>query len=210
MVPRIVAAAPDAVLVVATDPPEPLAEAAQRLAPSERVISTGTYLDSLRFRLHIAERLGVSASSVDACVIGEHGTSSVFVWSSASIGGHKVEQIAAQRGIAFADFRKAVEQDVRYANISIIEGTGVSQYGIGIVNAHVAEAIASDERDVFPVGAYNPLYGVTLSLPSVVGREGAGDVWLPDMSAEETRALERSAGILKDAVAKHLKGIAPK
>ncbi len=204
IVPQIVAAAPGAVLVIATDPPEPLAEAAKRLAPQARVISAGTYLDSLRFRLHIAQRLAVSVSSVNAYVVGEHGTSSVFVWSSATIGGRRVETFAAQRGVALADFRDAVEQDVRYANITIIEGTGASQYGIGIVNARIAEAILHDERAVFPIGAYNTQFDVTLSLPSVVGRSGMSEVLMPDMSMEESQNLHRSADILKDAVARYV------
>jgi L-lactate dehydrogenase len=204
IVPQIVEAAPDTVLVVATDPPEPLAEAASRMAPQARVMSTGTYLDSLRFRLHIAQRLGVSASSVDAYVVGEHGTSSVFVWSSASVAGQRVAEVAAERGVAFTDLRNSVERDVRYANISIIEGTGASQYGIGMVNARIVEAIVGDERAVFPVGAHNAHYGTTLSLPGVVGRNGVGDVVAPDMSREESAALDRSAAILKAAVAEYV------
>jgi L-lactate dehydrogenase len=204
IVPQIVEAAPDTVLVVATDPPEPLAEAASRMAPQARVMSTGTYLDSLRFRLHIAQRLGVSASSVDAYVVGEHGTSSVFVWSSASVAGQRVAEVAAERGVAFTDLRNSVERDVRYANISIIEGTGASQYGIGMVNARIVEAIVGDEGAVFPVGAHNAHYGTTLSLPGVVGRNGVGDVVAPDMSREESAALDRSAAILKAAVAEYV------
>ena len=204
IVPRIVNAAPDAVLVIATDPPEPLAEATRRMAPESRVMSTGTYLDSLRFRVHIAERLAVSAPSVDAYVVGEHGTSSVFVWSSATVGGRRVAEIVAEDGVDFTELQHVVEQAVRDANISIIEGTGASQYGIGMVNARIADAIAGDERVVFPVGAYNTHYGTTLSLPAVIGRNGVGDIFMPDMSREESAALARSAGILADAVVKYV------
>ena len=204
IVPRIVNAAPDAVLVIATDPPEPLAEATRRMAPESRVMSTGTYLDSLRFRVHIAERLAVSAPSVDAYVVGEHGTSSVFVWSSATVGGRRVAKIVAEDGVDFTELQHVVEQAVRDANISIIEGTGASQYGIGMVNARIADALAGDERVVFPVGAYNAHYGTTLSLPAVIGRNGVGDIFMPDMSPEESAALARSAGILADAVVKYV------
>jgi len=204
IVPRIVNAAPDAVLVIATDPPEPLAEATRRMAPESRVMSTGTYLDSLRFRVHIAERLAVSAPSVDAYVVGEHGTSSVFVWSSATVGGRRVAKIVAEDGVDFTELQHVVEQAVRDANISIIEGTGASQYGIGMVNARIADAIAGNERVVFPVGAYNTHYGTTLSLPAVIGRNGVGDIFMPDMSPEESAALARSAGILADAVVKYV------
>ena len=107
----------------------------------------------------------------------------------------------ARRGIAFDEFREAVEQDVRYANITIIEGIGASQYGIGIVAARVAEAVLRDEQAVFPAGSHNEHYGVTLSLPSVVGKTGVSEVLWPEMSKEEQQALERSAETLKNAVA---------
>jgi L-lactate dehydrogenase len=168
------------------------------------VLSTSTYLDSLRFRVHLADRLGVSPASVDAYVVGEHGTSSVFLWSSARIGSMSVQDLLAQRKIAFDDCRKALEADVRYANISIIEGIGASQYGVGMVGARVAEAILRDERAVFPVGSHNPQYGVTLSLPSVVGRNGVSEILRPTMSDAELRALEHGVEVLRNAVAQYV------
>jgi L-lactate dehydrogenase len=204
IVPRLVKAAPGAVILVATDPPEPLVDITRHLAGHERVLGTSTYLDSLRFRVHLAQRLGVSPACVDAYVIGEHGTSSVFLWSSARIGGMRVHDLLVQRRIALDEFRRAVEHDVRYANISIIEGIGASQYGIGMVAGRVAEVVLRDERAVFPVGAHNARYGVALSLPSVVGNAGVCEVLWPEMSSEETRALERSVDTLKSAVGKYV------
>src|SRR6266446_8555803 len=193
IVPRVVKAAPAAVIVIATNPPEPLVEIARHLAGHDRVMSTSTYLDSLRFRVHLAERLGLSPACVDANVVGEHGTSSVFLWSSARISGMRVSDLLAKHHIAVEAFRQTIEQDVRYANITIIEGIGASQYGIGMVAARVAEVVLRDERAVFPVGSHNPRYGVALSLPSVVGRDGVSEVLWPEMSADEQRGLERSA-----------------
>jgi L-lactate dehydrogenase len=206
IVPRLVKAAPSAVILVATDPPEPLVDITRHLAGHERVLSTSTYLDSLRFRVHfLGERLGVSPSCIDASVIGEHGTSSVFLWSSARIGGMPVHEMLQRRDIPFDTFREAVEHDVRFANITVIEGTGASQYGIGMVAGRVAEVVLRDERAVFPAGAYNSRYGVTLSLPSVVGSAGVSEVLWPAMSEEEARALERSAQTLKNAVSEYVK-----
>src|SRR5579871_4622020 len=204
IVPRLVKAAPEAVLLIATNPPEALVEVARQLAGHERVLSTSTYLDTLRFRVHLAERLGVSPACVDAYVVGEHGTSSVFVWSSATVGGMRVADILAQRGIEPQAFRKAIEQDVRYANITIIEGIGASQYGIGMVAGRVAEVVLRDERAVFPVGSRNPRYGVALSLPSVVGRAGVSEILWPSMSKEEIDGLERSAQTLKSAISRYV------
>jgi L-lactate dehydrogenase len=209
IVPALMKVAPQAVIVVATDPPEPLVDVARALAGHERVLGTSTWLDSLRFRSHIAERLGVDPMSVDpmsveANVVGEHGTSSVFLWSSARIGGMPVADLLARRSLAFGDFRKAVERDVRYANITIIEGIGASQYGIGLVSARIAEAILHDERLVIPVGSHVPRFGTTVSLPSIVGRQGVSEVLEPAMSDDERQALERSAERLRETVRPYL------
>jgi L-lactate dehydrogenase len=89
---------------------------------------------------------------------------------------------------------------VRFANIAIISGTGASQYGIGMVCARIAEIVLRDERAVIPVGSFNPAYGVTLSLPSVVGRAGVERILEPAMSDEETKALLDSSRTLRNAV----------
>jgi L-lactate dehydrogenase len=203
IVPEIVAAAPTAVLLVVTDPPDPLADLVRQIAGHNRVLSTGTLIDSLRFRVHLAERLEVSVASVEAQVIGEHGTSEVLLWSTARVSGVPIAD-AGWAGGSFDEFRKSVERDVRYANITIIEGNGASQFGIGIVSARIAEAVLRDERAVLPIGTYNPRYGVTLSLPTVVGREGGNRILEPAMSDEERRALDESAEVLRQAVERTL------
>jgi L-lactate dehydrogenase len=199
IVPRVVEAAPDAVLLVVTDPPDPLADLARRLAAHDRVLSTGTYLDSLRFRVHLAAAAGVSPASVEALVLGEHGTSQVFIWSGARVAGVPIADALAQLGSWTDESRRAIEQDVRYANIAIIEGNGASLYGIGMVSARIAEMILRDERAVAPVGCYSERYGVTLSLPTVVGRAGAARVLAPKLSDDEEEALRHSADALRRA-----------
>jgi len=201
LVPRIVEAASDAIILVVTDPPDPLADIARGLAHHDRVLSTGTYLDSLRFRVHLAARLGVSPASVDAMVLGEHGTSQVFVWSAARVGGCPVFDALEQRDLPIDNFRRSIERDVRYANIAIIEGNDASQYGIGMVSARIAEIVLRDEQAAIPIGCYNPAYGVTLSLPAVVGRQGVVRILEPAISADERRALQRSADTLRSALA---------
>ncbi len=202
VIPKVVQAAPDAVLLIVTDPPDPLADLARGLAKHGRVVSTGTFLDSLRFRAHLARHFGVAPSSIDAQVLGEHGTSEVFLWSSARIGGIPVLKEIARRGLNPEEFRKKIESEVRYANITIIEGNDASQYGIGIVSARIAEAVLRDERIVIPAGSYHARYGVTFTLPSVLGREGVIEVLEPELSAGERQALEKSVEALKKVEAK--------
>jgi L-lactate dehydrogenase len=167
----------------------------------ERVLSTGTSLDTLRFRFHLGKRLNVSASDVEAVVLGEHGTSSVFLWSSARVGGKKVLDLLGESQTA-QTVREELEREVRYANITVIEGIGASQYGIGMVSARLTEMVLRDERAVIPIGCYNPTFGVTLSLPSVVGREGVHRLIEPEMSAAEQQGLQSSAEAIKAALSR--------
>jgi L-lactate dehydrogenase len=200
IVPQVVRAAPRAVIVVITDPPDPLADIARSSAGHDRVLSTGTFLDSLRFRVHLAEHFDVDANQVEAQVIGEHGTSQVFLWSTARIAGMPFSKLIAERGETLDTVRKKIEKDVRYANIAIIEGNDASQFGIGIVAARIAEIVLRDERAVIPIGSYNDRFGVTLSLPSIVGRSGVVRTFEPEMSAEERQALAVGATNLRKSL----------
>jgi L-lactate dehydrogenase len=201
IVPPIVRAAPAAVLVAVTDPPDPLADIARAAAGHARVLSAGTFLDSLRFRLHLGRHFGVDPAHVEAQVVGDHGTAQVFLWSSACISGVPVTRLVKARGERLADVRGKLEQEVRYANITIIEGHDASQYGIGIVSARIAEMVLRDERAAVPIGSYQHAFGVTLSLPSIVGRAGVIEVLDPDLSEEERAGLEKSAAMLRQALA---------
>ena len=201
IVPQIVRTAPKSVLVAVTDPPDPLADIAREAAGHDRVLSTGTFLDSLRFRLHLGKHFDVDPAYVGALVIGDHGTSQVFLWSSARIAGVPVTALLKQRGEKLDDVRTQLERDVRYANITIIEGHGASQYGIGIVSARIAEIVLRDERAAIAIGSYQGDLGVTLSLPSVVGGDGVVEVLQPDLAPEERSGLQISVQSLKNALA---------
>jgi L-lactate dehydrogenase len=200
IVPKIVRAAPQAVLVVVTDPPDPLADIARMAAGHDRVLSTGTFLDSLRFRVHLGAHFGVDPGDVEAQVIGDHGTSQVFLWSSARIAGVPLTTLLGERGENLTDLRTKVENDVRYANITIIEGHDASQYGIGIVSARIAEMVVRDECSAIPIGSYQREFGVTLSLPSIVGRAGVMATLPSELSPEERNGLQRSAENMRTAL----------
>jgi L-lactate dehydrogenase len=200
VIPQINAAAPDAVLLVVTDPPDPLAWLTRELVGHDRVLSTGTLLDSLRFRVHLGRKLKVAPTTIEAQVLGEHGTSQIFHWSGARVGGVPVADALGQCGVAHDDdFRAGIEKEVRYANITIIEGIGASQYGIGMVCARIAEIVLRDERAVVPIGVFHSNLGVTLSLPSVVGRNGCIQVLDPPLSKDERLGLDKSVETLRKA-----------
>ena len=201
ILPQLLRVAPEAVVLVVTDPPDPLADLV-RMFGFERVLSSGTFLDSLRFRFHLARQLNVNPNYVDAQILGEHGTSQVFLWSSASLAGVPLSDALQRTGRSREELQRSIEHDVRYANIAIIEGNQASQFGIGIVSARIAEMVLRDERAVIPIGSYNTDYGVTISLPSIVGRKGVVQILEPQMSGEERQALARSADTLRNAVSR--------
>lgn len=196
ILPQLSKVAPDAVILVLTDPPDPLADFVLQFG-FKHVLSSGTFLDSLRFRFHLGRYFKVDPSSVEAQVVGEHGTSEVLLWSSARVAG-----VPLLTGADDDQARKSLEHEVRYANITIIEGNQASQYGIGMAAARIAEMVLRDERAVIPIGSYNAKYGVTFSLPSLVGKEGVVQVLEPAMSDQERQALQRSADTLREAFAR--------
>jgi L-lactate dehydrogenase len=130
--------------------------------------------------------------------VGEHGTSEVMLWSSVRVSGAPLaEALGDDR--ALDDVRRGIEHDVRFANITIIEGNDASQFGIGVACARITEAILRDERAVMPVAVHRARYGTTIALPTVVGRDGGGGGFEPSMSEDERRALKRSAATLREA-----------
>ena len=105
-----------------------------------------------------------------------------------------------RRGEKLDEVRAQLEKDVRNANNTIIEGHDASQYGIGIVSARIAEIVSGDEHAAIPIGSYQRAFGVTLSLPSVVGRHGIVSVLEPELNDEELAGLEKSAQTLRAAL----------
>ncbi len=209
IIPRIADSSPEAIILVVTDPPDPLAEVARKLTKTNPIISSGTYLDTLRFRVQLARRLKCHPSSVDALVLGEHGTSQVYIWSSAQVGGEAILDYVRRRKWDVKRFQSKVENAVKFANINIIKGTGASQHGIGIVTARLVEAILRDERLVAPVGVHQKKYNVTLSLPAIIGNGGVLKILAPALSVQESNALAKSANFIKRSLAAWLKASKP-
>ena len=137
------------------------------------MLSTGTFLDSLRFRVYLGEHFDVDANQVEAQVIGEHGISQVFLWSTARIAGVSIDKLIEERGETLDDVHRQVETSVRYANIAIIEGNDASQFGIGIVAAGLRKWFFAMSERLCQSGRYNDRFGVTLSLPGVLSDEVA-------------------------------------
>jgi L-lactate dehydrogenase len=209
LVPRAIAAAPDAVLLVATNPVDVMTREATRLAaaagvPRERVVGSGTVLDTARFRALLGDHLGVSPQSVHAYVLGEHGDSEVLAWSGARVAGVPLAAFADDEGCRVDDVVRArVDEGVRRAAYHIIAGRGATSYGIGAGLARLAEAVRADERAAFTVSAVTDdcegVRDVALSLPRVLGARGVVRTLAPELDDDERRALRRSAEVLAEA-----------
>jgi L-lactate dehydrogenase len=146
----------------------------------------------------VAAELGVHPASVEGLVVGEHGTTEVMLWSSVRVAGTPLIE-ALDGHDALGGIRERVERQVRFANITIIEGNDASQFGIGVACARIVEAILRDEHVALPVAAFRARYGTTIALPSVVGRAGAVGDLEPSMSADERHRFEASAATLREA-----------
>jgi len=206
IIPKALAAAPDAILLVATNPVDVMTQVATRISglPRERVIGSGTILDTARFRALLGARLGVTPKSVHAAVVGEHGDSEVLLWSGAMAAGLPVDAFAAQTGRPLtAEDRAAIDDGVRRAAYRIIEGKGHTAFGIGGGIARLVGAIAGNERAVLTCSILNDSVAgvpeVALSLPRVLGAGGVLETVMPDLTDDEAAALKRSAEILKEA-----------
>ena len=198
VIPKIVDAAPDAIVLIVTNPPEPLAELARRLTGRKTIFSVGTMIDTLRFRFHLAECLGVAVQDIIASVVGEHGNGRVLLWSTARVGPTLVTQMLASNDLERV--RAVVDRKVRDANIEIIEKIGASRYGIGTCCGRLAQALATDEETLFDLGSYIPEFGMTLAFPTLVRRGGFVRALIPEMDGAERKAVDACAVKLQDAL----------
>lgn len=211
VIPSILEHAPDAILVIATNPVDVMTHLAARVAakhgvPSHRVIGTGTMLDTARFRALLSERVGLDARHVHGYVLGEHGDSEVLAWSNARVGGIPLDEFAAERGIDLgADVRAQIDTGVRRAAYSIIEGKGATYYGVASAIAHLAEVVLLDRRALLTVCTPEPTLAgvedVTVSMPHVVGGDGIIGSHHPiRLADDEQEALARSAAAIRELI----------
>lgn len=202
---EVLRVAPDAILLVASNPVDIMTDVTTRLSglPARRVIGSGTILDTARFRSLLGDHLGIAPQSVHAYVMGEHGDSEVLAWSAARAGSVSLRSFAAQVGAPLTDsVRARIDDGVRNAAYTIIDGKGATWYGIGAGLARIVRAILRDEQAVLSVsimtGEVEGVRDVALSVPRVVGRAGVTADLFPELDAEEHAALQRSAQLLKD------------
>lgn len=187
------------ILLLVANPVDVITYFAQKYSdlPKPQVIGSGTFLDSARLRGVLAAKTGVSASRIDAYVLGEHGESQFVAWSAASIGGVPLDQTLPPNTKLDKD---AIAEDTRNKATRIIENKGATNYGIGAVTASICKSILSDQRDIRPVSHYQEDLGVCLSIPAVIGRKGLIRTIEMRLDEEEKNKLKNSAAALKEII----------
>jgi L-lactate dehydrogenase len=198
---------PNPILVIATNPVDIMTHIAAKVAvakglPSNRVIGSGTTLDTARFRSLLGDYLGVDAHHVHGYVIGEHGDSEVLTWSIVDIGGVSLQEFAKMQNVSLDQtIRQSIDHDVRSAAYQIIEGKGATYYGIGAGLSRIIDVFAHDHRAILTVCTPSPevvgVKDVTISMPRLVRANGVIDTLPFKLSDEETLALQKSASMIR-------------
>ena len=198
----------EGILLIVSNPVDVLTYAAWKISgyPRERVIGSGTVLDTGRLKQLLGEELGVDSRNIHAFIVGEHGDSELAVWSEANVSGLDLEDFCRIRGRALdKEEMDRLYREVRDSAYEIIRRKGATYYGIAMAVGRIAACIVKDERAVLPVsvvldGQYG-LEGLALSIPSIVGRNGLKEILEIPLSGEERQALDASARQMKAAIA---------
>ncbi|WP_233261976.1 L-lactate dehydrogenase [Vitiosangium sp. GDMCC 1.1324] len=207
LVPQLLKVAPNALLLVVTNPVDVLTYVVQKLSglPARRVFGSGTVLDSSRLRFLLACHLKVAVQNVHAFIAGEHGDSELPLWSSASVGGIPLMQWAVPGHARLTEEdRTRIFDNVRTAAYQIIRGKGATNYAIGLATTQILEAVLHDEQRVLPVSSrmegYLGIHDVCLSIPSIVNRGGVESLLELPMNDAERDGLRRSADTIRQAI----------
>lgn len=203
IVPEVVKNNPNGILLIATNPVDVLTYASWKISglPAERVIGSGTVLDTARFRYLISQKAGVDPRSVHAYIIGEHGDSEVPVWSLANIAGMPLKTFCEMNCQDSSDDSwDSIFTDTRDAAARIIQLKGATYYAIANGLLRIVEAILRDQNTVLSVSTlihdYYDIHGSYLSLPCVIGRHGVKHFLKLNLDEREQQGLRNSAGVL--------------
>lgn len=211
IIPEIMKNQFDGIMLVVANPVDILTHVAQKLSglPENRVIGSGTVLDTARLKYSLGEHLGVDSRSVHAFIIGEHGDSEIAAWSSANVSGIPLNDICEMRGhYAHEENTKEIAEKVKNSAYEIIQRKKATYFGVAMAVRRICEVIVRDEKSILPVSTVmhgeHGIEDVVISMPCVVGRDGIETKMPISLNEEETIKLKKSSDILKDIV----KGIA--
>lgn len=203
IIPSIIEYNKDCILLIVTNPVDILTMLTLELSkfPKERVIGSGTVLDTSRLRYLLSKQLYVDSRNIHAFIIGEHGDSELAVWSNADIAGVNIEDYCKNSKPPINIDLNAIYEDVRDSAYHIIERKGSTYYGVAMAIKRIVQAIVKDEHSILPVSHFlNGEYGINdvcLGMPTIVCREGVKNMIEIKLNDEEKEALYKSANTLK-------------
>lgn len=207
IIPNVVKYSPDSILLVVSNPVDILSYIAYELSgfPKERVIGSGTVLDTSRLKYEIGKSFNVAPSDIQSYILGEHGDTEFPAWSLTNIQGIKIEEYAKTMGYEYnEDIKNEIHENVRSAAYEVINRKGATFYAIGLAIRRIVEAILSDEKSILPVSAliedYYGINDIYLGVPAIVGRSGIEWVIKADLNDEEVLRLKESANALEDVL----------
>ena len=205
IIPEIASRDFQGILLVVANPVDILTHVAQKLSglPENRVIGSGTVLDTARLKYRLSQHLGVNSSAIHAFIIGEHGDSEVVAWNCANVSGVPLNEFCELRGHFQHDkSTREIAQDVKNSAYDIIQRKHATYYGVAMAVRSICEVIVGNDKSILPVSTrMHGEYGiddVVLSMPCVVGRDGIETKVPIHLNEEEIRALHSSAEILKE------------
>jgi len=208
IVPQVVAASPNGIIVIATNPVDILTTISAEIAglPVGRVIGSGTILDTARFRYLLGEYYRVDSRSIHAYIVGEHGDTELALWSLANIAGVRLRDFVGTNGKGYDQAAMdAVFEQTRTAAYEIIKRKHATYYAIGLGLLTIVEAILRDQRTVLTVstlpGGQYGVEGIAIGLPTIIGRRGVEAVLDLPIGDDERAALQNSAQTLKERLA---------
>lgn len=206
IIPEIVKYSPDSIILVVTNPVDILTYVTYKLSgfPKNKVIGSGTVLDSARFRYLLGEHVKIDPRNIHAYIIGEHGDTEVAAWSMTNIAGMSMEAYCQKCGNCGGRSRQDIFEEVRHAAYKIIERKGATYYAVAVSVRRIVEAILRDENSILTISSLmEGQYGLTnvyLSLPSIVNSKGLDKVLCVDLKKDEEEAFVKSGNSLIEVI----------
>lgn len=186
------------IFVVATNPLDIMTFLTLKYSglPNNKVIGSGTTLDTARLRFLLSEKVGVCPKNIEAYVIGEHGDSEFIPWSNVDIAYRKISDVLTKEEL------KEIEDEVKNSAYEIIERKGATAYGIGMCLVRITNAIIEDKNIILPVSSWDARNEICISTPAIVNKDGVKEkVYIP-LNYEETQKLVNSIEVIKEAISK--------
>ena len=183
-------------IVAITNPVDVITSLYQKITglPKNHVLGTGTLLDSARMKRAVVERLNLDPRSVDGYNLGEHGNSQFTAWSTVRVLGRPLTELADKRGLDLEE----LDKEAKMGGWTVFQGKKYTNYGVATAAVKLVNAILSDSLTELPVSNFREEYGVYLSYPAVVGRDGVVEQAQLDLTEEELQKLQTSADFIKE------------